>query len=155
MRKLWFILLSIIIFQSCSSIEHLSIDYMVPANINFPESLRRVAVVNNINNPAQSTSVSKDNNKPTTTSNKTQTYHGDAALMMESLAQSLAEANYFDEVVVCDSALRATDIWIRENGLSQTETKELTHLLDVDFIIAINNLSLQSRSEERRVGKEC
>ena len=41
-------LLSCLIFGSCQTIEQISIDYMMPAEINFPPELRRVAIVNNV-----------------------------------------------------------------------------------------------------------
>ena len=38
----------VLLFSGCQSIEQLSIDYMLPAEVSFPSALRRVAVVNNM-----------------------------------------------------------------------------------------------------------
>ena len=64
-------------------------------------------------------------------------YNGDAAITTESLAEALANENYFEEVVICDSALRSKDINPRESTLSRDEVLELTQNLDVDFLIAL------------------
>ena len=37
-----------LIMNACQSVEQLSIDYMLPAEVSFPASLKRVAVVNNM-----------------------------------------------------------------------------------------------------------
>lgn len=38
----------VLLFSGCQSIEQLSIDYMLPAEVSFPSALRRVAVINNM-----------------------------------------------------------------------------------------------------------
>lgn len=60
------------------------------------------------------------------------------------MARAIADGNYFDEVVICDSALRADDKIAREETLSQEEVGELTDKLDVDFLIALENLQLKA-----------
>ena len=39
--------LFLLLFNSCQSIEQISIDYLQPADLSFPPQLRKVAVVNN------------------------------------------------------------------------------------------------------------
>ena len=95
-------------FSSCQTVEQLSIDYMLPAEISFPNELKRVAVVNNVSDTPDNTLPPKDN----TIKNKNElsravAYHeGQPALTTEALAKAIAEQNYFNEVVICDSALR-------------------------------------------------
>ena len=36
-----------LLLGGCQTVEQLSIDYMLPAEVSFPPSLKRVAVVNN------------------------------------------------------------------------------------------------------------
>jgi len=97
-------------FSSCQTVEQLSIDYMLPAEISFPNELKRVAVVNNVSDTPDNTLPPKDN----TIKNKNElsravAYHeGQPALTTEALAKAIAEQNYFNEVVICDSALRAS-----------------------------------------------
>ena len=122
----------------------MTIDYMLPAEVNFPSDLRRVAVVNNA--PLAETSIATNENqfilgaKP-----EVKTYKGNAFFTAESLAEALAEANYFDEVIVCDSILRASDTELRTDPtLTRNEVIQLTQELDVDFIMAVEDVSLQT-----------
>lgn len=141
-----FLLFILISFCSCETMQQMSIDYMVPADISFPASLRKVAVVNN-------TSATPDN-KLLPQENKTQsenersravTYlNGEAQAATESLAKAIAEQNYFDEVIICDSALRAKDITPRESTLGAQEVEELTQSLNADVIIALENLQIKA-----------
>ena len=101
--------------------------------------MKRVAIVNNMpevpdNKPILAKEKKKDDFE---IASKTDYYNGNAAIATESLAEALAHENYFNEVVICDSALRAHDVTPREGALSQEETNRLVHDLDVDFLIAL------------------
>ena len=138
-------LLSCLIFGSCQTIEQISIDYMMPAEINFPPELRRVAIVNNVSAIPDNKWIEAE--KPISGNEVARAIaytHGDAGIATESLARAIADGNYFDEVVICDSALRADDKIAREEALSQEEVGELTDKLDVDFLIALENLQLKA-----------
>ena len=138
-------LLSCLIFGSCQTIEQISIDYMMPAEINFPPELRRVAIVNNVSAIPDNKWIEAE--KPISGNEVARAIaytHGDAGIATESLARAIADGNYFDEVVICDSALRADDKIAREETLSQEEVGELTDKLDVDFLIALENLQLKA-----------
>ncbi len=135
-----YLLLScLLLLAGCQSVEQLSIDYMMPADVSFPASLKRVAIVNNMpevpeNKPILAKEKKKDDFE---IARKVEYYNGDAAITTESLAQSLANENYFNEVVICDSALRARDITPREGVLSQEEVNRLIHRQDVDYLIPL------------------
>ena len=60
-------------FSSCQTVEQLSIDYMLPAEISFPNELKRVAVVNNVSDTPDNTLPPKDN----TIKNKNEQSHVD------------------------------------------------------------------------------
>ena len=108
-------LLSCLIFGSCQTIEQISIDYMMPAEINFPPELRRVAIVNNVSAIPDNKWIEAE--KPTSGNEVARAIaytHGDADIATESLARAIADGNYFDEVVICDSALRLSLIHISE-----------------------------------------
>jgi hypothetical protein len=122
---------------------------MVPASVNFPPHLKRVVVVNNVSNIPDNTSDSrllsrKDTFGVNELARKTEYYDGDANLVAESLAEHIAASNYFDEVLVCDSALRAGDIIPRKPALSKEEVKELTENMGVDVILSLENLLVKS-----------
>ena len=143
----YYLLLSCLMFLAgCQTVEPLAIDYMLPADVSFPPSLKRVAIVNNMpevpdNKPILTKEKKKDDFE---IASKTDYYNGNAAIATESLAEALAHENYFNEVVICDSALRAHDVTPREGALSQEETNRLVHDLDVDFLIALENVQIRS-----------
>lgn len=149
MTKYYYCLLwtGLLLLSGCQSVEQLSIDYMLPAEVSFPETLKRVAVVNNMPNVPDNkliTSEEEEKKSKDEVARLTNYYNGNAALTTESLAEALAAENYFEEVVICDSALRSKDIQPRESLLSQDEVQELTQNLDVDFLIALENIQMRS-----------
>ena len=147
-KLIYSLLLACLLFLSgCRSIGELSIDYMVPAEISFPPELKRVGVVNNMPAvPDNKLIVSKDNksNNKSVIAHLTNYYNGDAKITTESLAKALVGGNYFDEVVICDSALRLKDITPREATLSREEVKELTDMLGVDCLVSLENIQIRS-----------
>lgn len=127
---------------SCQMVQELSIDYMLPADISFPNSLKRIAVVNNVPDLSDDEiqTVNKSHEKYSTTK---ETYcNGDPAITAEALANSIANENYFDEVIICDSALRNHETIHR--ALSQEEVRTLTEDLNVDFLIAIEDIKINA-----------
>lgn len=150
-------LLICMVFGSCQTIEQIPIDYMMPAEINFPPELRRVAVVNNISSTPENKWIEAD--KPASAdevARATAYPNGDATIAAESLAEAIADGNYFDEVIICDSALRANDKIAREETLSREEVKELTTQLGADFIISLENLQLKANKTIRYLSEwEC
>ncbi|WP_431423951.1 DUF6340 family protein [Bacteroides hominis] len=140
-----FVLL-LVSFSSCQTVEQLSIDYMLPAEISFPNELKRVAIVNNVSATPDNTLPPKENKiKDKNELSRAVSYHdGQPVLTTEALAKAIAEQNYFNEVVICDSALRARDFRPRESTLSQEEVRTLTQTLGVDFIISLENLQMKS-----------
>ena len=133
--------------QACQTVEQFSVDYMMPADISFPAELKRVAIVNNMPNVPDNKLISSEETKPkseTEIASRTDYYNGDARIAAESLAESVASHNYFDLVVICDSALRSRDIHPRETTLAQEEVRQLTRELGVDFLISLENIQLKS-----------
>lgn len=141
-------LLSVLfLLNSCQSVEQFSIDYMLPAEISFPTTLKRVAIVNNMpETPDNKLIINEKSNKKEESeiARRTNYYNGDARITTEVLAETLADGNYFDEVVICDSALRSKDINPRESTLSTEEVNTLVQELDVDCLIALENIQLHS-----------
>lgn len=138
---------TLLLFSSCQSVEYLSIDYMLPAEVSFPPTLKRVAVVNNMPEVPDNKLIISEEEKvkaENEIARITNYYNGDARITTEMLAESLANENYFDEVIICDSALRSNDIGPRESTLSQEEVTKLTQHLNVDFLIALENIQLRS-----------
>jgi predicted HTH domain antitoxin len=130
----------------CQSLEQISIDYLKPAELSFPTRMRKVAIVNNMSDePDNKLIVSKGQAKEDELGVAVAYANGDPKIATESLADHLAQQNYFDEVMICDSALRAADHFARENTLSPEEVNRLTRELGVDFLISLENLQIKAR----------
>lgn len=132
-------------FGSCQSLEQIPIEYVNPAEISFPPELRKVAIVNNCSTPPDSaliliTLAQKSLYDLMHTKGASAYANGDPRIVTESLAEEIAKQNYFETVVICDSALRANDRIPRESKLSQEEVRTLTSNLGVDFIIAVEGV---------------
>ena len=150
--SLVFIVLFLLTLGSCQSLEQLPIDYLQPADLSFPPQLRKVAIVNNTSDAPDNkliTETEKIKEGTSLISRATAYANGDPKTATESLAEEIAQQNYFDEVVICDSALRANDKLARESTLSQEEVRQLASNLGVDFIIALENLQLKATKTVR------
>lgn len=150
--SLAFVSLFLLALSSCQSLEQISIDYLQPADLSFPPQLRKVAVVNNTSNAPDNkliTQAEKIKENSPIVSRATAYANGDAKAATESLAEEIAQQNYFDEVVICDSALRANDKLARESTLSREEVRQLASDLGVDLIIAVENLQLKATKTVR------
>lgn len=133
--------------NACQTIEQLSIDYMLPAEVSFPENLKRVGIVNNMPDTPDNrliTSSKEPKKNETEIARRTDYYNGDPRIVTETLAEAVANENYFDLVVICDSALRSKDTTPREATLSGEEVNRLTRDLGVDFLIALENVQFRS-----------
>ncbi|MDR0962044.1 MAG: DUF6340 family protein [Mediterranea sp.] len=138
-----------LLFGACQTVEQLSIDYMLPAEVTFPSTLKRMGVVNNMPATPDNKAILEDEENspkgPNEVARKTTYFNGDAVITTEALANALVQANYFDEVVICDSALRTHDAFPRVSTLSKDEVINLTQGLDVDFLVALENIQVRAR----------
>ncbi|MDR1003654.1 MAG: DUF6340 family protein [Prevotellaceae bacterium] len=133
------------LLAGCQTVEQFSIDYMLPAKVSFPASLKRVGVVNNMPPiPDNQLIVDRPPREEGEFARRTNYYNGDGKITTEALADALADGNYFDQVVICDSALRAGDVIQRESILSAEEVDRLVSQLEVDFLIALENIQMRT-----------
>lgn len=144
-NSLAFACMFLLSFGSCQSLEQIPIDYVQPAEITFPPELRKVAIVNNCSTLADSalilaTSDQRSLRNLVKMRGAISYANGDPHITTESLAEEIAKQNYFETVVICDSALRANDKIARESTLSQEEVQTLASNLGVDLIIALENI---------------
>ena len=140
------ILLLSVLFVSCRSIEQLSIDYLQSAEISFPKEIRRVAVVNNtVDNTDRNEIKGEQINGQNPILSLKVDIHGDGQATAEKLAESIAGQNYFDAVIICDSALRAKDNFPRDIMLSPDEVKQLSGSLGADLIISVEDVQIHAK----------
>ena len=135
------------LLTGCQSLEQFSIDYMEPAKVSFPDELKKVGIVNNVPNDLPNRLSRSFTDTPNMESNglshTTTYYNGLASYAIESLAHSIADEEYFEQVVICDSVLRANDTQLQAGGLSLQEVNSLTNYLDVDVLLSLESLQMR------------
>lgn len=131
-----------ILLTSCRVVNTISIDYLQPADVSFPPEVRTVAIVNNTSQGDRSESLEKLNANKSLESDVIGRVDGNSKLSTENLANNVAEGNYFEQVIICDSALRSNDHFPRETKLSHDEIKELSRNLGADMILSLEKLNL-------------
>lgn len=151
MNRKYYALLALLplLTYSCISLDQVSIDYMQPAQINFPPQIKKVAVVNNTTDLKIKGDISKRTSKDGNIILES-TCQGNAKKVSEELAQNIAKANYFDIVSICDSALRENDRFERDQELTKNEVQKLTSDLNVDLLIAVEDITIK-RSQKMEV----
>ncbi len=142
MRKLIPYTLLLIVFASCRTIDTVSIDYLLPADVSFPPVVKTVGIVNNTPDSSLNSDIERVNDDKSISADIIAVLEGDGKTATEELASNVADGNYFETVVICDSALRAKDLIAREVKLGREEVKELAESLNVDMILALEQVRL-------------
>jgi tetratricopeptide (TPR) repeat protein len=141
------LIVALLLLSGCQSIEQLTIDYMEPAKVSFPDELKKVGIVNNVpedlpNRLARSFT-DTPNMESGGLSHTTNYYNGLTSYAMESLAHAIADEEYFEQVVICDSVLRANDTQLQAGGLTMDEVNYLINYLDVDVLLSLESLQMR------------
>lgn len=124
------------LLASCSSLQTISFDQLQAADVSFPDAVRKVAVINNM--PVLKT---KDNHEILSSE-----LEGDGKVVSEALAENIANVNYFDQVIICDSVFRAQDKVPRVNViLTNEEVRKLSEDLGVDMILSFDRIHIQTK----------
>lgn len=124
------------LLASCGSLQTISFDQLQAADVSFPDAVRKVAVINNM--PVLE---NKDNHEEVSGD-----LEGDGKVASEMLAEHIAEVNYFDQVVICDSAFRAQDDVPKANVvLTKEEIQKLSEDLEVDMILSFDRIHIQTK----------
>jgi len=124
-------------------ISQISIDNLEPAKVSFPKDIKTVAIVNNTITDKE-TKVTEERGELNQLISTKSTFQGNAKLTTEAFAENVAKANFFDEVIICDSVLRERDLLPRESELSQNEVKKLTTDLGVDMLFSVENVTIKT-----------
>lgn len=144
-KRLWLVWsVALALFSSCSTISSLRYDSLRPAQFSFPSSVRRVGVINNLPRViADEASMSRSAGY----------LLGDGKIVSEALAEEIAATEYFDEVVICDSALCEMTISIKGhqflrddwpgNILSKWKVQEWTDKLGVDMLFSVERVNIE------------
>lgn len=122
---------------SCGSIQTLTFDQLCPATVNFPEQVRNIAVVNNM--PA----IPEAKRTLLTLGDM----NGNGKRSAEMLASALADSKYFNQVMICDSALNETSMSGRR-VLTVQEVTLLAEELDADAIFSLDQVNIHTERDE-------
>lgn len=115
----------LLLFSSCSTVKWVSIERFLPAQSRVAERVFRVAVVNNQPDFSDRRAASG-------------LYALDSQAVADSLAQYLADSDFYDEVVVLDSVLpQVQTLAYEERELRPSQVKELARRLNVDMIVSV------------------
>lgn len=124
--------------SSCSSVQLLRFEQLKPAEISFPNALKNVAIVNNM--------PQEELGKQAYIRNTAKEFEGDGATFVQELANVLADGNYFNKIVVCDTLLYRDE----ENDapqyheLKQDQVRQLLGDLESDMIISVDRLYVRT-----------
>ncbi|MBR6989351.1 MAG: hypothetical protein IKH95_05940 [Bacteroidaceae bacterium] len=127
-RNILFLLVAVVL-TSCSSITLgiKEIDQVFPATVSFPEQIQKVGVIDRVNLTTQDHSINP--------------FYLNSVELSRNFAVKLAEADYFEDVILCDSDIST---WDKEEDkvypLSSVHIQELCEDLDVDMIISLERV---------------
>lgn len=124
----------------------MSIDYLESAEVSFPKEIRKVAVVNNtVDNTDRNEIKGEQVNGENPILSLQVDVHGDGKAVAEKLAEGIAAQNYFDQIVICDSALRSKDNFPRDIKLTQEEVQQLSTELGADLIVSVEDVIITAK----------
>lgn len=126
------ILLLIVLLSSCISIREISLDQLQPAEICFPEQIKSVAVISTI----------PQNNLDTIKLDKNSSLVGDQSISKEIIAKRIADANYFEHVIVYDTVVSNRFDEQNVNTLSTEAVNEMLNDFNSEMIISLDKMNL-------------
>lgn len=128
--------LGVLLGTSCSTTQPFAFERLVPADVSFPETVRRVAVVNNVPDIAPAS----------VPGNLTSWMEGEGSAATESLAEHIASTNYFESVMVADTALNTRGATSLDETLLTPEQVNLcTESLQADLLFSLDRVILHAR----------
>ena len=128
--------LAVLLVSSCASVGYVSFERLESGDINFPEEVRRVGVVNNMSHFDFSHLKGDLSRLPD--------LEGNGQITADTLAHLLASADYFEEVVICDSMMRPSTVYpVSFTPLSPLEADSLIKALDVDVLFSLDRVKVE------------
>lgn len=134
----------IVAMTSCGTINTIRFDQLKAGEVSFPEVIRRVGIINNM-------PIIEGGEKEL--SQTSGILEGDGKVAAEVLAQEIASTGYFDEVVICDSALCDLKVSLKNrqglrddwqgNPLTKEKADEWLKKLDVDLLLSLERIHIE------------
>ena len=133
-----FSILAVTFMVSCASLQTVSLDQLYPASVNFPNEVKNVAIVNNmLRTPHYRADQLNKGTLP-----------GDGKLLSEAFASALADNGYFNQVVICDSALRSIDDRQIERFLAPGHVTRLLSSLQSDILLSAELMNVSVKHDK-------
>lgn len=146
MKRIYSLLLSVVLLSACSSVKELYIETYNPAEITYPADVHRILVVNNaLPQPSDVgyelwiMGMKKDTCRAS----------ADSALWdaCKSLGKSMVEADYFDDILLYNDAIRTDGSFLADGKLSAEKVNELCLETGTDAIISFDRLLFNMRKD--------
>lgn len=134
MKKIYLLAICLagVLLTSCSSVRVFSYEQLMPSVVNYPESVRKVGIVNNL--PAGQ---SPANDKLTIGE-----VQADGKIAAEAFAEAVANASYFDETLISDSVVNTGSGMGKMQTLSTMQVKDLTAAMGVDMLFSLDDFEV-------------
>lgn len=121
---------------SCVSYNYVTFERLEAGDINYPESVRRVGVVNNMPHFNFVRMEEKSSKLPP--------LEGNGTVFADTLAYLLASADYFDHVLICDSMLQGMNTSFSEPyALSPQKADSLIEAMGVDVLFSLDRVKVE------------
>lgn len=132
---LFIALVLVLLLSSCSTIRTVSFERLQAAKVSFPEQIRRIGVIN---------FVPKATENLENADSSLEALVGDGKVASETFAQEIAETGYFDQVIICDSALNGISTLTSQQGMFPSKIVDgLIDNLDVDILFVLEKVDVQ------------
>lgn len=126
------IFLLTLIFTGCTTLNEISFDQLNPSLLSFSNDITRVGVASI--KPLEDTKTKVLLSK----------MDGNMKICCENFAKRIADANYFDKVIICDSVVTIKrDSLNMHEGLNEDEIRKICTGLDVDVLFLFKNLNIE------------
>ena len=124
-----------LLFSSCVSFGYVTFERLEAGSVNYPESVRKVGVVNNMPYFDLARLDKKVLDMPH--------LEGDGTIAADTLAHLLASAEYFDDVVICDDMLQGMEASFSEPySLSKMRVDSLMEEMGVDVLFSLDRIKI-------------
>ncbi len=128
--KITVLLLVLCLFSACTTLQTISFERLQAADVSYPDQVRTVGVINYAPQDKQE----RDSILGL--------WNGDGMVTVESLAREIAATDYFNQVVVCDSALRPVGMG-NEEILPMSQADSLIQALGVDMLFSVEQVRIE------------
>lgn len=128
--KITVLLLVLCLFSACTTLQTISFERLQAADVSYPDQVRTVGIINYAPQDKQE----RDSILGL--------WNGDGKVTVESLAREIAATDYFNQVVVCDSALRPVGMG-NEEILPMSQADSLIQALGVDMLFAVEQVRIE------------